>query len=181
LLEAHLDMKGMPVIFVDTAGLRESRDEIEKIGVARTLERARRADLLLWLSEGGRTAPPANIAGEGAEVLQVATKSDIEPSASDRLAISARTGKGLDALFDAIFERAKERLGDGASSFLLRDRQRRSVEQAAGLIEQALCVKPLEIRAEQLHGAGRALASLVGAVDVEHVLDAIFAQFCVGK
>jgi tRNA modification GTPase len=181
LIEAHLNVKGMPIIFVDTAGLRESRDEIEKIGVARTLERARRADLLLWLSEGGRAAPPDDVAGEGVELLQVATKSDIAESAKDRLAISARTGAGLDVLCDAIFDRAKERLGDGTSSFLLRQRQRQAVEQAAGLIERVFDVKPLEIKAEQLHGAGRALGSIVGAVDVEHVLDAIFAQFCIGK
>jgi tRNA modification GTPase len=184
LIEAHLDVKGMPVIFVDTAGLRESRDEIEKIGVARTLERARQADLLLWLSEGGAAGPPDSLAAEqeGVEILLVGTKSDLRRPAPGWLAISAQAGEGLEELLDAVFLRARERMGDGSSSCLLRRRHRDALEEASGLIESALAVeKPLEVMADELHGASRALGRIVGTVDVEQVLDAIFSQFCIGK
>lgn len=182
MIEAHLDIQGMPVTFVDTAGLREASDEIERLGVARTLDRAKQADLLLWLSEGGATPAPREGFGFGAEVLTVATKADVFPAPSGRLAISAKTGLGLDQLFSHIFERARERLGDGSSSVLIRQRHRELVQTAAANIELALETgKPLEIVADDLRSAGRALGRIVGAVDVEHVLDAIFAQFCIGK
>ena len=184
LIEAHLDVKGMPIVFVDTAGLRESRDEIEKIGVARTLERARRADLLLWLSEGGAAAEPQNLeAEEGAsEILRVATKADLIDLPANCLAISAKTGAGLEELFEAILLRAKRRLGDGSSSFLLRQRHRDAVREASGVLKEALDGgKSLELIADDIRLAGRALGQITGAVDVENVLDVIFGQFCIGK
>ncbi len=184
LIEAHLDVKGMPIVFVDTAGLRESRDEIEKIGVARTLERARRADLLLWLSEGGAAAEPQNLkAEEGAsEILRVATKADLIDPPANCLAISAKTGAGLEELFEAILLRAKQRLGDGSSSFLLRQRHRDAVREASAVLKEALDGgKSLELIADDIRLAGRALGRITGAVDVENVLDVIFGQFCIGK
>jgi tRNA modification GTPase len=182
LIETHLDVKGMPVVFVDTAGLRESRDEIEKIGVARTLERARQADLLLWLSQGGAEQPEALDGWQEAEILRVSTKADLAIAPNGWLSISARSGAGLDELLDLIFVRAKERIGDGASSYLLRQRHRDALERAARLVEDSLAAdKPLEIMADDLHAAGRALGAIAGTVDVEHVLDAIFSQFCIGK
>jgi tRNA modification GTPase len=183
LLEAHLDIGGMPVSFVDTAGLREAFEEIEKLGVSRTMERARHADLLLWLSEGGAEAVPEGVALSGAgEILCVATKSDRIASPPGWIGISAKTGAGLDRLFESILLRAKERLGDGASSVLLRQRHRDAVRAAALQLDEALAPgKPLEIVADDLRAAGRALGRIVGAVDVEQVLDAIFSQFCIGK
>jgi tRNA modification GTPase len=182
LIEAQLDVKGMPVVFVDTAGLRETRDEIERIGVARTLDRARQADLVLWLSEGGEEQPEAVVGADDGELLPIATKSDLLPPPPGWLAVSAKTGVGVDELLECVFARAKERLGDGASSVFLRQRHRDAVEKAARLIEGSLeAVRPLEILADDLHAAGRALGAVAGTVDVEHVLDAIFSQFCIGK
>jgi tRNA modification GTPase len=182
MIEVHLDIRGMPVTLVDTAGLREASDEIERIGVERTLARAEQADLLLWLSEGGRAAPDADILSSSAELILVATKADIVPPPPDYLAISGKTGLGLDRLFEEIFERAKSRLGDGSNALLIRQRHRRLVEDAERCVVSALQAdKPLEIVADDLRAAARALGGIVGAVDVEHILDAIFAQFCIGK
>jgi tRNA modification GTPase len=184
LLEAHLDIVGMPVTFVDTAGLREASDEIEKLGVSRTKERARHADLLLWLSEGGAESPPDDILERGfeSEMLHVSTKLDQLKPPLGWMAISARTGAGLDQLFEAILTRAKQRLGDGSTSLLLRQRHRDAVKAAMLHIEEGLAPKkPLEIVADDLRAAGRSLGRIVGAVDVEDVLDAIFSQFCIGK
>jgi tRNA modification GTPase len=183
LLEAHLDIGGMPVIFVDTAGLREASEEIEKLGVSRTMERAQQADLLLWLSEGGADRVPAAAAfSDEIEILHVSTKADKIAAPSGWIGISARTGAGLDQLFDKIFLRAKERFGDGASSVLLRQRHRDAVRAAALQLDEAQAPeKPLEIVADDLRAAGRALGRIVGSVDVEQVLDAIFSQFCIGK
>lgn len=183
MIETHLDIQGMPVTLVDTAGLREARDEVEQIGIERTRGRVRLADLILWLSEGGRVQPDRTIeAVSGVDIVEVATKADILPPAADHLAISGKTGLGLECLLAEILERAKGRLGDGSSAFLTRQRHRRLVEEAANCIASALEPgKPLEFIADDLRAAGRALGRIVGAVDVEDVLDAIFAQFCIGK
>lgn len=185
MIEVHLDIGGMPVTLVDTAGLREASDEIERLGVARTLARVGEADAILWLSEGGRVEPSGDEfggLGQASDIIRVATKADIFAPAPDHLAISAQTGLGLERLFDEILERAKRRLGDGSTALLTRRRHRRLVEEAAACIAGSLeAGKPLEIVADDLRAAGRALGRIVGAVDVEEILDAIFAQFCIGK
>lgn len=182
MIEVHLDLQGMPVTLVDTAGLRETSDEIEQMGVERTLARVEQADLVLWLSEGGAVSPDGGLESCGTELISVATKSDIYPAASGRLAISGKTGLGLDQLFLEILERAKSRLGDGSNALLTRQRHRGLIEDAEACLSSALQTgKPLEIAADDLRAAGRALGRVVGAVDVEDVLDSIFAQFCIGK
>lgn len=185
MIEVHLDLGGMPVTLVDTAGLRDSLDEIERLGIARTLSRVEQADLILWLSEGGRIDPPEDRLGSGrreADILCVSTKADISSSVGDGLAISAQTGLGLERLFEEILERAKARLGDGSNALLTRERHRELLVTAAACIASALIAEsPLEVVAEDLREAGRAMGRIVGTVDVEHVLDAIFAQFCIGK
>jgi tRNA modification GTPase len=179
MIEVHLDLGGMPVTLIDTAGLREATEEIERIGVERTRARISEADLLLWLSEEGADAP---LEAEGVELLRVSTKADLEPVGSLDLAISARTGFGIERLLDEIGKRAKARLGDGSTALLTRERHRRLIEEAKQAIEGSLELgKPLEFVADDLRAAGRALGRIVGAVDVEDVLDAIFSQFCIGK
>jgi tRNA modification GTPase len=182
MIEVHLDLGGLPVTLVDTAGLREAEDEIERLGVARTRERIEHADLLLWLSEGGEAPPSAEVSAESRDCIRVATKADIHISAHCDLAISAQTGLGMERLIGEIRARAEDRLGDGSTALLTRERQRRLVLQAAEAIRASFQPgKPLEIVAEDLRSAGRSLGRIIGVVDVEEVLDAIFGQFCIGK
>jgi tRNA modification GTPase len=180
MIEAHLDLAGLPVTFVDTAGLREAADEIEKIGVDRVLRRVDTADLVLWLSPGGDTLPGS--VPPGIALVKVATKSDLFAPPSDWLGISAPDGAGLDALFEAVADRARAALGDGGSALLIRERHRLAVDAALASVEAALgSKKGLEFVAEDLRSAARSLGRIVGAVDVEHVLDALFGRFCIGK
>lgn len=178
MIEAHLDIEGLPVTFVDTAGLREAEDEIERIGVGRVIERLGEADLALWLSPQGAEPPPQ--ADHGA--LKVWSKCDLAPPAPGWLGVSAATGEGLDRLFGEIAGRARARMGDGASALLIRERHRSAVADAAASIEAALSgERGLEFVADDLRAAARSLGRVVGAVDVEDVLDAIFSRFCIGK
>ncbi|MEK8091272.1 tRNA uridine-5-carboxymethylaminomethyl(34) synthesis GTPase MnmE [Methylocystis sp. IM3] len=180
MIEAHLDLDGLPVTFVDTAGLREAADEIERIGVDRVLRRVETADLVLWLSPGGEAAPEQ--VPVGAEVLKVAGKVDLLPAPEGWLGVSAKSGAGLEPFLREIAERAKARLGDGASALLIRERHRSAVASALESVDAALSSeKDLEFIAEDLRSAARALGRIVGAVDVEHVLDAVFSRFCIGK
>jgi tRNA modification GTPase len=180
MIEVQLELDGLPVIVVDTAGLRDSGDEIERIGVARTRARAGQADLVLWLSEGGRE--PAPDFGSGAEIVKVATKADIVAAERGALTLSSVSGAGIEALCRVIAERAHKALGGGESALLIRERHRAAIEQAQYLLEGALVRdKPLEMVAEDLRLASRQLERILGVVEVEQVLDAVFSQFCIGK
>lgn len=180
MIEAHLDVGGLPVTFVDTAGLRDAADEIERIGVDRVLERVVSADLILWLSPDAQESDPG--LASDVEVLKVATKTDLTPAPRGWLGVSAKTGAGLDALLDAVGQFARERLGDGSSALVIRERHRSAVATAITCLESALgSEKDLEFLAEDLRSAGRALGRIVGSVDVEDVLEAVFVRFCIGK
>jgi tRNA modification GTPase len=178
MIEAHLDIGGLPVTLIDTAGLREAADEIERIGVDRTLARVETADLALWLSDAAEPPPPAS----DVEMIRVATKIDLRPAPEDAIAVCALSGEGLETLAAAIEARARARLGDGAAALIVRDRHRLALEQAVESIETVIGGGgALELHAEELRRASRALGRIVGDVDVEEVLDAVFSRFCIGK
>ncbi|MBM3550183.1 MAG: tRNA uridine-5-carboxymethylaminomethyl(34) synthesis GTPase MnmE [Alphaproteobacteria bacterium] len=177
MIEAHLDIGGLPVTLIDTAGLREASDEIERIGVDRTLARIESADLALWLSDSGEAPPSGDV-----ETIRVATKTDLRPASEGAIGICALTGDGLETLAAAIEARARARLGDGASALIVRERHRLALEQAVEGVEAVIGRDAaLELQAEELRRAARALGRIVGAVDVEDVLDAVFSRFCIGK
>ena len=181
MIEVELNLKGMPVTLVDTAGLRETDDAVERIGVGRARARAGEADLLLWMSEGGAALTP-DVDTDGAEILRIAAKADEFPPQAGSLAISARTGLGIDVLCDEIAARARALLGDGSSALVIRERHRDAIGAARDFIAAALAPgKPLELVAEEIRLAARSLERIVGSIDVEQVLDVVFSRFCIGK
>ncbi|MGC1861187.1 MAG: tRNA uridine-5-carboxymethylaminomethyl(34) synthesis GTPase MnmE [Methylocystis sp.] len=181
MIEVELNLKGMPVTLVDTAGLRETEDAVERIGVGRARARAGEADLLLWLSEGGAASPP-DVETDGAEILRIAAKADEFPPQASCLAISARTGLGMNELCEEIATRARAMLGDGSSALVIRERHRDAIGAARDFIAAALAPgRPLELVAEEIRLAARSLERIVGAIDVEQVLDVVFSRFCIGK
>ncbi len=181
MIEVELNLKGMPITLVDTAGLREAEDAVERIGVGRARARAGEADLLLWLSEGG-VAPPPDVDTDGAEILGIAAKADEFPPQVNCLAISARTGLGIDELCEEIATRAGAMLGDGSSALVIRERHRDAIGAARDFIAAALTPgRPLELVAEEIRLAARSLERIIGAIDVEQILDVVFSRFCIGK
>lgn len=183
-LEVHLDLGGCPVTLIDTAGLRESADAVEKIGVARALERAQAADLILWLSTAGAPVSPQVT---GNEVWPVFTKSDLlapdKRARPESLYISAESGENLDRLIARIQEFAGTVVGDGHAGLITRERHRKAFETAALALGQILesLDGPVELLAEDLRVAMFSLQRLTGAVDVEDILGEIFSRFCIGK
>ncbi|MGD9543953.1 MAG: tRNA uridine-5-carboxymethylaminomethyl(34) synthesis GTPase MnmE [Methylocystis sp.] len=177
MIEAHFDIGGLPVTLIDTAGLRDAADEIERIGVDRTLARVETADLALWLSDSGESPPRCDV-----ETIRVATKIDLSPAPEGAIGVCALSGAGLEALVAAIGRRARASLGDGAAALIVRERHRQALEQALESVDAVLIEEgPLELHAEELRRASRSLGRIVGAVDVEDVLDAVFSRFCIGK
>ncbi|TGD97481.1 tRNA uridine-5-carboxymethylaminomethyl(34) synthesis GTPase MnmE [Methylobacterium nonmethylotrophicum] len=178
-IEVRCDLGGLPVLLVDTAGLRDSADAIEAEGVARSRRRIDQADLVLWLCEPGGAAPPPL----PVPVLTVATKGDLPAAASDGLTISARTGFGLDRLLGEIERFAQGALGAG-DALVTRERQRLALERCLHHLDRVVAhgvTLPAELVAEDLRLAVRALGEVAGRVGVEEMLDRLFASFCIGK
>lgn len=185
-IEVHCSLDGLPVTFVDTAGLRDTADPVEQEGIARTRLRAENADLVLWLSAPGDESETAYAQDLGsAPVVTVATKSDLgAPVARFDLAISAETGDGVAALLDEVGRRAGRVLDGAGDAVATRERHRRAMVDAANALRRAGEVSGQgheELLAEDLRLALRALGSITGRVDVEEILDRIFGQFCIGK
>jgi tRNA modification GTPase len=184
LIEVHLELRGLPVTLVDTAGIRETDDPIEKEGVARARRRATEADLILWLSDedspapaiGATTSPPIVVLRSKADLLAAG-------AAPHALAISARTGLGLDTLLDLIGKAAEEQLAGADQSLIAATRHRSAFEDALSHLERTEdgANNALEFMAEDLRLAARALERIAGRIDVEEVLGLIFSRLCIGK
>jgi tRNA modification GTPase len=195
VIEVHLDLGGIPVILTDTAGIREARGKVEAEGINRALARVVDADLVLWVVDA--TAPVWDVS-VGAYTRQAGQKSamrwqitalnkiDLAQDASfvrDCIKISAKTGQGLDLLIDRLHAEAANATEQGAGSPLMtRARHRVELEGTQAALKRFgdLSLSP-EFKAEELRIAARHLGRLTGRIDVEEVLGAIFAEFCVGK
>ena len=178
-IEVRCDLDGLPVLFVDTAGLRDSEDPVEQAGVARARKRAADADLVLWLVPPEGAGPPP----EGS-ILSVATKADLRRDATGELAVSAQTGLGMPDLLARIAGLAQEAIGRG-DAVVTRERHRRALRQAEEALGRGLALAAgggaSEFVAEDLRLATRAIGQITGRVDVEDVLDRLFSSFCIGK
>ena len=181
-IEVYCEIEGWPVILIDTAGLRDSLDPVERIGIERARSRAAGADLVLWLvpPDGGHAPPPP-----GRHVIAVGTKADLGVTiAPVELRISAATGEGLGPLLARLATEASERLGHG-DAVITRERHRLALQRASDAISRAQARAAAggttELVAEDVRLAVRAVGEVTGRVDVEDVLDRLFATFCIGK
>ena len=175
-IEVPLSLGGVPVVLTDTAGLRESANEVEALGVVRTGRLIEAADILIWLGE------PLDAPGH-ARTLLVHSKSDVpERSAAPdgSIAVSAVTGEGLAALMRRIQEQARTLL-PADDAIALNRRQAGHIEEAAGALGRALGATDPLLVAEDLRVARGAFDRLTGRAGVEDLLDALFSRFCLGK
>lgn len=185
-LEVHLDLGGCPVTLIDTAGLRESVDAIEQIGVARALQKAQHADLILWLSEADRPVAPDKRVGTSV-IWPILTKCDLSPAdmpaCEGAIFLSAETGQNMGILLQKLADFAGSITGDGYAGLITQERHRQSFDAAAAALTRILdnLDSPVEIIAEDLRAALFALQRLTGLVDVEDILGEIFSRFCIGK
>ncbi len=195
VIEVQLDLEGYPVTVIDTAGIRETDDPVEQEGVRRARARAEDADLVLWLVEGGQAVDPDAIRSmwmsggkghlSGGSVWVVRNKIDLSGDAVARgeFGISASRGYGIPDLVDALVKFAAEFFGTSEGAMVTRARQRDLLRQASNSLRRSLELveEGEELAAEELRAAAYALGRLLGRVDVEDVLGAIFQKFCIGK
>jgi tRNA modification GTPase len=197
VIEVQLDLDGYPVTVIDTAGIRETDDPVEQEGVRRARARAEDADLVLWLVEGEGAVDPAAKGSplalddrrdsSGGRVWIVRNKIDLSGSAGAlrqcEFEISASRGDGIPDLVEALVKFAAAFFGTGEGALVTRARQRDLLRRASDSLHSSLALveEGEELAAEELRAASYALGRLLGRVDVEDVLGAIFQKFCVGK
>lgn len=185
-IEVRLDIGGYLVRVFDTAGLRETGDEIETEGIRRSVQLAKGADLVLVLDDGqGQSVPPDMIPHDiAAAVVRVRTKSDLQPPSEPgaELSLSALTGDGVRDLVGRIEQELVKRsvYVEGLPN---RARHESLLRESVSRIEAAISARVMgpELAANELHAAADALGRITGRVGVEDLLGVIFSQFCVGK
>lgn len=177
VVEVRMDLDGIPVTLLDTAGIRDTDNEIEGLGVKRALERSDNADLILILTDDGNVP---EVSKSFSEHIVVYTKGDVTGKEG---AISVISGKGIDELVGTIsFALRKKSLAVGVAS---RERHRAALTKAVVFIETVLEMiddnDQTEFLADGVRVAVNSLNSLIGSVGVEDILDEIFSSFCLGK
>jgi tRNA modification GTPase len=183
VIEVAMVVGGVPVTLVDTAGLRAAGDDIEREGVRRALRQAEEADLRIWVSAPDIEASESP-APHGPKDLHLFNKTDVAaaPDGFD-FAISTASGAGVDGFIAAWETTMSEQYGAREAPVLTRERHKLALSEAvtALLRAEAIAETGLELAAEDLRLASRALGRITGAVDVEALLDVVFADFCIGK
>lgn len=186
IVEARLDLAGVPVTLSDTAGLREASDEIEAEGIKRAERRAEEAQLVITVFAADQPPDAETLHWVGPQSLVLVNKCDLA-AAPDHiggvatLAVSARDGTGLSALRDRLAEAALRLTGAGEGNQLTRPRHRAALTEAAALLVEAEATDLPELTAEALRAALVALGRLTGRLGVEEILDIVFRDFCIGK
>ena len=175
VIEVRMDLKGLPVTILDTAGLRDGQDSVEVIGINRALERAGDADLRIFLADENEVLPLAQLPDD----IRITPKADISGSG-----ISGLTGEGVSDLLDAIQQTLEQR--SSQAGLATHERHRIAMQSTLIALDVVLPLVDLgpehyDIAAEELRTAVRSLEALVGRIDVENLLDEIFSSFCLGK
>jgi len=183
-LREPINIEGLPLVLVDTAGLRAAADELERLGIARTQRELETADLILAVHEAGGRDDAAAPLPQGVARIDVYNKIDLLPAfraPSGALAVSAKTGAGLAELRRAIV-RAAGWAATGESVFLARERHLRALSAAAHHLERAAEeLERWELFAEELRLAHGELGRITGEFTSDDLLGEIFSRFCIGK
>ncbi len=192
VIETHLNIDGFPVIVSDTAGIRESKDEIEKKGIRLALKKAEKADLNIVVIEPKSpdfTRFFKDLVSN--KSILVINKSDLgvdkivsKFKKFNPIYISIKTEKNLDELIKVIKNKLKTQFINVENILITRERHRQHLEQCVFQLEQFQKKNELQdfdIAAEDLRLATRHLGIIVGKIDVEEILGSIFNDFCIGK
>lgn len=175
VIERSVAIEGVPLVFIDTAGLRSDTDDaIEVIGVERAEAQLKSADLVLWLGDEG--AGP----DDAWEIAARCDEADYQAKPLAKATLSAKTGEGLDAMKMMIVDFARDRLprpGEAA----LNARQHGLLSQAEAALRGAAQVSDPLLIAEELRTGRVSLDQLIGRATTEDMLDALFGRFCIGK
>jgi len=199
VIEVHMDLDGYPATLLDTAGVRQSDDPVEREGVRRAEERAQGADLVLWVTDASATGGAAGDKPKYAarsDTWLVENKVDLlgdnrceggelgPGGQRPKFALSGLTGTGMDELVAALSAYARDYFASVETAIVTRARHRRALDETVAALDRCLAEGESgreELIAEELRAAATTLGRLTGRVDVEDILDVIFRDFCIGK
>ena len=183
-LREPIQIEGVPLVVVDTAGLRVASDMVERLGVERTQRELERADVVLTVFDATRGRDELESLPAGVPHLEVYNKVDLAPGfvpPAGALALSAKTGEGVELLRRALLE-TMGWAATGESVYLARERHLRALERARGHLAAAgRDTRQWEFFAEELRLAHIALGTITGEFSADDLLGEIFARFCIGK
>lgn len=187
IVEAYLDLGGYPVIIADTAGLRECSEEIESEGVKRAFARAENADLVIVLIDGTKNIENQVKKAVGKNRMYVVNKIDLHQQDSDftiegkkPIYISAKADKGIGALLENLTTAITEKMSCSTPA-LTRTRHRTMLTECVDYLKNYKNENDIELAAENVRLASKSLGRITGKIEVEELLDVVFADFCIGK
>lgn len=190
-IDVNFDLGGYPVIFTDTAGIRHSDDQIEQQGIAIAMDKIAKADIVLALFDASIDTPEIfkEIKKESENKL-LYTANKIDTLTSEQcsnlknqgcILISANQGIGLDVLLEHISAEIKNKFTSSSSILITRQRYREALKECVENLRAFNFEKEIELSAEDIRLAARALGKITGRIEVDEILDKIFGSFCIGK
>lgn len=190
VIDAYVDINGFPVIFSDTAGLRETDDSIELLGINLAREKIASADFNIFIFDADTTSPDIFNDYLGAEKnwLLVANKTD-KISTDQRLAlknkgcvlISAKHSENITEITDTLYKYFSELFSVSSAHLITRHRYKEALNECLDNLQRFNLHKEIELAAEDIRLAARAIGKITGRVEVDEILDKIFSSFCIGK
>lgn len=190
-IDIHLDLGGYPVIFTDTAGLREAEEAIEQQGIAMAWRKIEDADLIISLFDASQDSVQVFDKLKKTyhnKMLIVANKIDKLTSEQcsklqkqGSMLISAKQAQGIGELLETITGRIASRFTSGSNLLITRARYREALQNTLDNLQRFGFDKPIELTAEDIRLAARELGKITGRIEVDEILDKIFGSFCIGK
>lgn len=190
-IEAYVDLNGFPVIFTDTAGLRESADKIEQIGIKLAKDKIAEADFCLFMFDAEKDTPEIfaeYINSINVPYVLVANKMDKISADQQRklqkkgcILISAKENQNVNIITDKIYETFQNMYVKSSAQLITRQRYKESLSECLENLSRFNLQKEIELSAEDIRLACRAIGKITGQVEVDEILDKIFSSFCIGK
>ncbi len=190
-IDIHLDLKGYPVIFTDTAGLRETEEEIERKGIEIAYSKIDDADLVVCLFDASKDSVQLFENIQNAfknKAILVANKSDkltneqsSELEKQGCLVISAKQHDGVSVLLDKIASEIANKFTSGSNMLITRRRYKEALGECLDNLQRFSFDKEIELTAEDIRLAAREIGKITGRIEVDEILDKIFGSFCIGK
>ena len=190
VIEAYVDIKGFPVIFSDTAGLRETDDNIEQLGIKLAHEKIASADYNIFIFDAENSSPDifSEYVSTGNNYMLVANKcdkisSEIKETLRQRgcVLISAKHSENIAEITDRIYNCFNSMYAGSSAHLMTRCRYKEALRECVANLQRFNLQKEIELAAEDIRLAARAIGKITGRVEVDEILDRIFSHFCIGK
>ena len=182
IIELRYDIKGLPVTFYDTAGLRKTKRKIEKLGVNKAIKSSKNSNINLVLIKNSKEIK--DYQKKLNNIIFAFSKNDILPNrivSKESISFSSKTGKGINELLDILHLKLISQNNFIENIHVSRERQRKMLENCLKCLKRSINIEQLDIMAEEIRHSLIYLSKIIGNYDIEEILDIIFDEFCIGK